>query len=109
MSLTDTSGIVRPSGYLDYESMSIKYFVLNIAASDGGQPQFSSTALLNISVTDFNDNKPVFNSSSYTAKVVETASVGDRITIVTALDVDAGVNAVVGVRRSNAALSIEVK
>ncbi|XP_048580487.1 cadherin-23-like isoform X2 [Nematostella vectensis] len=87
-----TSGIVRPSGRLDYESMVQKHYVLNLSVTDHGVTQFTSFALLNISVTDFNDNQPQFNQSEYSATVLENMPVGTKVTMVTARDEDSGIN-----------------
>lgn len=91
--LVDTSGIVRPSGYLDYESLKTKYYILNISATDDGHPKFTSYCRLKIDVTDFNDNKPRFNSSSYVTSISEDAPVGTNITTIKAADIDSGINA----------------
>lgn len=89
----DTSGIVRPSGYLDYESMVTKYYMLNISATDHGQPRYTSYCSLKITVTDFNDNRPRFNSSAYVTSVSEDAAVGTVVTTMRATDLDSGINA----------------
>lgn len=83
---------MRPSGYLDYESMVNKYYLLNVSATDGGIPRLTSYCRLKIFVTDFNDNKPAFNHSSYVTSVSEDAPVGTTITTITATDLDSGVN-----------------
>lgn len=45
---------------------------------------------MNVTLTDVNDNKPVFNKGSYYAAVMETASIGDDVITVQAADADAG-------------------
>ena len=45
---------------------------------------------MNVTLTDVNDNKPVFNEGSYYAAVMETASIGDEVIKVQATDTDAG-------------------
>ena len=95
--LAESSGIVRPSSRLDYESLVDKFYILNISASDGGYPQFTSYAVLNISVTDFNDNQPQFSKSSYNLGVFENETVGVYFHQITASDEDSGVNAKVPV------------
>ena len=88
-----SSGIVRPSSRLDYESLVDKFYILNISASDGGQPQFISYAVLNISVTDFNDNPPKFSQDSYDLGVYENETVDLYFDQITATDADSGNNA----------------
>ena len=97
--LSESSGIVRPSSRLDYESLVDKFYILNISASDGGHPQFTSYAVLNISVTDFNDNQPKFSKNSYNLGVFENETVGVYFYQITASDEDSGVNAKVPVSK----------
>ena len=66
---------------------------LKIKASD--QPpqtanQRSTVMFVNVTLTDVNDNKPVFKTGSYYAAVKETAGVGDDIITVQATDADSG-------------------
>lgn len=88
-----SSGIVRPSSRLDYESMSEKFYILNISATDNGHPKFTSYAVLNITVTDFNDNQPKFSQNSYKLGVSEDAAVDTYFDQITATDEDVGENA----------------
>lgn len=92
-SFSESSGIVRPSGRLDYESLVDKFYVLNISASDNGHPQFTTFTTLNISVTDFNDNQPKFTQKSYKLDVFENETVGVYFSnTITATDADTGDN-----------------
>lgn len=52
---------------------------MTIQAVDGGTPPLSNHATVNISVTDSNDNAPIFNQVSYGARIREDAQIGDRI------------------------------
>lgn len=70
-----------------------KFYVLNISAADGGNPQLTSYAALNISVTDFNDNPPKFSQNSYKLGVYENETVGVFFEQLTASDADSGANA----------------
>ena len=90
---TGSSGIVRPSSRLDYEAMAYKFYILNISATDHGQPQFTSYAILNITVRDFNDNQPQFSKNSYNLGVSEDAKVDTYFDQITATDEDTGENA----------------
>lgn len=47
--------------------------------SDGGTPPLSNVATVNITVTDCNDNAPVFTQVSYSARIREDAHVDDKI------------------------------
>ena len=76
--------------------MTQKYYILNISASDSGDPVYSSYTQLNISVTDYNDNQPVFSKAVYTVGVGEDIQPGSVIAQLTASDADSGWNAQVG-------------
>ncbi|MCI4387972.1 hypothetical protein PGIGA_G00080140, partial [Pangasianodon gigas] len=44
---------------------------ITITATDGGSPPLSSSMTIHLSVSDINDNPPVFEQQSYTAYVME--------------------------------------
>jgi protocadherin Fat 1/2/3 len=75
---------------LDYERA--KDYFLTIQAVDGGDPPLSNHATVNISVTDSNDNAPIFNQVSFSARIREDAKIGDEIIPVIANDLDSNVN-----------------
>ncbi|XP_056372738.1 protocadherin gamma-B1-like isoform X6 [Hyla sarda] len=66
---------------------------LILTASDGGNPVQTGTAIINIIVTDFNDNSPVFTQDVYKVSVRENVPVNSTILQVSASDEDEGVNA----------------
>ncbi|XP_066450093.1 protocadherin gamma-B5-like [Eleutherodactylus coqui] len=66
---------------------------LILTASDGGNPVQTGTALINVIVTDFNDNAPVFTQDVYKVSVRENIPVNSTILQVSASDEDEGVNA----------------
>lgn len=70
-------GILTVSAPLDYENMH-GYYIL-VKAVDGGTPPLSAEVGVNITITDANDNAPVFPQESYTAVIREDALVGDKI------------------------------
>ena len=66
---------------------------LVIQAEDSGSPtRLSSTAVVHITITDTNDNAPVFLPDLYTIRVREDLPVGAVITTLTAHDLDEGAN-----------------
>ncbi|XP_013204903.2 protocadherin gamma-A9 isoform X10 [Microtus ochrogaster] len=75
---------------LDREEEPIHHLVLT--ASDGGDPRRSSTALIQITVLDTNDNAPVFDQPLYRVKVLENVTPGTLLLTVRASDPDEGAN-----------------
>uniref|UniRef100_A0A3B5L7E0 Cadherin domain-containing protein n=1 Tax=Xiphophorus couchianus TaxID=32473 RepID=A0A3B5L7E0_9TELE len=66
---------------------------LTVTAVDGGNPPKSGTANIIVTVIDSNDNSPVFSSSLYKTRISENVSVGSTVIVLTAVDVDDGINA----------------
>ncbi|CAL4112187.1 unnamed protein product, partial [Meganyctiphanes norvegica] len=84
------TGIISVSEILDYERM--QQILCTIIATDGGIPPLSSTAVANITITDINDNAPIFSESSYIISLQEDADINSSILQLTANDVDTGLN-----------------
>ncbi|XP_051877448.1 protocadherin-11 X-linked isoform X3 [Pristis pectinata] len=70
-------------------------YVMKIKVEDGGVPPRSSTAILQITVTDVNDNRPVFKESETDVHIPENAPVGTSVIQLHATDADLGPNAIV--------------
>ena len=85
--------VLAPGKELDRETRDS--YLLNISATDGGNPAQIGLTLLNITVGDVNDHKPVFSNSSYSANTLENSPMGTTILQVFATDKDIGSNAVV--------------
>jgi hypothetical protein len=66
------SGQVVTSSALDAEK-STSYSVV-IRAVDGGSSALSSTTTVTVSVTDVNDNSPVFAQNQYLFSITETVA-----------------------------------
>ncbi|XP_041121082.1 protocadherin gamma-A11-like isoform X3 [Polyodon spathula] len=79
------------NGVLDHELDSV--FNITITATDKGSPSLSSKKTITISVSDVNDNSPVFTQPSYTAFLMENQPQGTPIITVKAKDKDAEQNA----------------
>ncbi|XP_049324675.1 protocadherin beta-16-like [Astyanax mexicanus] len=61
---------------------------ITITATDGGSPPLSSFITIHLSVSDINDNPPVFKEQFYSAYVPENNKAGASICSVTARDPD---------------------
>ncbi|XP_069746695.1 protocadherin-9 isoform X3 [Narcine bancroftii] len=68
-------------------------YVMKIKVEDGGSPQKSSTAILQVTVSDVNDNRPVFQESQLEVRLPEDAPLGTSVIQLHATDADAGSNA----------------
>ncbi|XP_035983163.1 protocadherin alpha-C2 isoform X14 [Fundulus heteroclitus] len=65
---------------------------LILTAIDGGTPQRTGTAKINVRILDANDNGPKFNSSMYKVKVPENSPNGALVIRLNATDPDEGSN-----------------
>ncbi|XP_077102018.1 protocadherin Fat 4-like [Siphateles boraxobius] len=87
------TGVITLADPLDRETQDM--YNLVITAQDQGRPSRSTTTNLDISVTDINDNAPIFSKQSYETTVSEHAEVGTAVVDVMATDKDDGPNAIV--------------
>ena len=79
------------SAVLDYDEGQQK-FSLGIQAIINTQ---EAEAILDIYLSDYNDNSPVFSNHLYTGMVMENLAPGQSVLTVSAMDIDSGNNAVV--------------
>lgn len=68
--IDSASGYISVAKELDREVLSS--YVLEVEAVDGGIPPLSSIALVNVKISDVNDNPPIFSERNYTAVVQVT-------------------------------------
>ncbi|KAG7266045.1 hypothetical protein CRUP_013774 [Coryphaenoides rupestris] len=87
------NGEVILNGEIDFEKS--KIYEIDIEARDSGGLSDSSTARIEITVLDANDNAPTFSQAVYTASLVENSPKGALVTIVSASDRDHGSNGLV--------------
>ena len=89
--INNATGLVSSKGPVDREVN--QYFMLTVIAHDLGNVSLSSQAIVNITVSDINDNPPVLNSSSYTVSISEEEPKDVRVVTGEASDADIGINA----------------
>lgn len=91
--LNPYNGTVHVSGIIDYEVK--RSYKLTVNVSDRGMPlkEADQPAFVLITVTDTNDNAPVFNPKEYNKTILESVPVGTVVAKVTATDADSGTNA----------------
>ncbi|XP_069027598.1 protocadherin alpha-8-like [Embiotoca jacksoni] len=77
-------------GPLDRESSS--QYNISITATDEGRPALSSTSVINVHVSDVNDNKPIFTENIINVYVKENSPVGAVLKTVSAIDADVDQN-----------------
>ncbi|KAL9851678.1 LOW QUALITY PROTEIN: protocadherin-23 [Geothlypis trichas] len=82
-------GTIRTQKQLDHEAQSV--VVLTVQSQLGDSPMYSSTQV-NISVTDINDNPPVFLTKSDKVTISHTQPPGTAVYIAHAEDKDSGLN-----------------
>ncbi|KAI8782077.1 protocadherin Fat 4 [Biomphalaria glabrata] len=87
----DSTGRVQVATALDRETKAS--YTLTILVSDKGTPPLTDQVNAVITITDVNDNTPVFSLSSYTFNINENSNVGTAIGTVVATDADSGANA----------------
>uniref|UniRef100_A0A672FM52 Cadherin domain-containing protein n=1 Tax=Salarias fasciatus TaxID=181472 RepID=A0A672FM52_SALFA len=80
-------------GPLDRETSS--QYNISITATDEGSPPLSSTSVINVHVSDVNDNKPFFIEETISVYVKENSPVGATLKTVTATDADVDKNGLV--------------
>lgn len=75
---------------LDYEDLTT--YILNITATDNGNPSLSSSISFTVNVIDANDNAPVFTNTAIVRQIREGIPKHTPIVTVTAEDPDSGLN-----------------
>lgn len=87
--IDNTTGVVRLSRPVDYEQLtSSGQIMLGVQACDRGLPSLCSVINATVEVEDENDNKPVFNQTTYQVNIYENASIGSLAVKVNAYDLD---------------------
>ncbi|XP_015246288.1 PREDICTED: protocadherin-23 [Cyprinodon variegatus] len=72
-----------------------QYYELTVSVSDRGIPPQNSSSIVKVTVTDCNDNAPVFSSTEYHTQVSENVLIGTSLVQVSAWDPDLGINGLV--------------
>ena len=88
-----TTGCISTCQSLDFEGRFSYSF--SVTVCDRGEPVFCSNATITVSVTDLNDNSPVFDRDPYLVDVNENLPVGEGILFVSSTDADSLPNSLV--------------
>lgn len=87
------TGLLTTRTHIDCETNPVPR--VTVVATDGGDPPLSSSATVVVTISDVNDNEPIFDQSFYNITVSEDERVGKCLLKVSATDPDCGVNAMV--------------
>ncbi|KAI8491046.1 hypothetical protein Bbelb_310870 [Branchiostoma belcheri] len=86
------NGAVVVNETLDYEEGQT-YFEFEVEAQDTGNLSLTGkTSILQIVITDANDNRPIISDINHNYSLLATAPEGSIVTVVQALDIDSGNN-----------------
>ena len=94
-----STGVITTLQVLDREMLTQDFpppsssRTIEVSARDGGNPILSSTATVNITLVDINDNTPQFMPASYSPMIAEHSDIGEEVVTVSATDADVGSNA----------------
>ncbi|XP_048576726.1 protocadherin-like protein isoform X2 [Nematostella vectensis] len=89
--LDENTGLVTTREVFDREAQG--RYTLALKARDNGSPQKTTDTIVEIIITDENDNPPIFEEKVYNISVLESAASGMELLKVSAVDRDFGVNA----------------
>ncbi|KAL9962398.1 hypothetical protein ACROYT_G031498 [Oculina patagonica] len=82
-----SSGVITLRQKLDHETKD--FYNITIAARDLGNPALTGYTSLLVTVSDVDDNAPVFHKDEYAASLLENATAGTFVSQVNASDMDA--------------------
>ncbi|XP_041078526.1 protocadherin gamma-C5-like isoform X15 [Polyodon spathula] len=84
------TGEITVKGQLDHEEVS--FYTIDVCAKDKGNPEMEGHCNVKIAIIDVNDNAPEVILTSLSSPVVENASIGTVIALISTKDLDAGDN-----------------
>uniref|UniRef100_A0A669E5C8 FAT atypical cadherin 3a n=1 Tax=Oreochromis niloticus TaxID=8128 RepID=A0A669E5C8_ORENI len=84
------SGVIKVNKQLDRET--VPSYSLAIRALDSGTPPMSSTVMVNIDISDINDNPPTFSPANLSVVIQENKPVGTSILQLSVIDEDSSQN-----------------
>lgn len=104
----DNQGWIRLAKEVDRETTPSYDLVVVAVDSDPVNPQ-SASVVVHIDVEDVNDNAPIFQFSVFTVSIPENSPIGSTVDVISAVDPDEGVNALINYTIANGADSSSFK
>ncbi|XP_070545561.1 cadherin EGF LAG seven-pass G-type receptor 2-like [Ptychodera flava] len=91
-SIDSSTGHVMVSGVIDRDPPNNQtFFNLTVSVTDGSGHTENDTAFIEITITDVNDNDPVFDEDPYIFHISENATIDSSVGRMSASDIDDGV------------------
>lgn len=87
-SIHEESGWITTTQEADCEAVRLYRFAVVATDNGGGGLRLSSSVLVEVTVTDENDNPPEFSQQAYRGSVVENSSPGEVLVSMTTADAD---------------------
>ena len=84
--INTSTGEIYTNGVLDFETAD--HYAILVEAHDSGHPPRIAVTLVNITITDVNDNSPEFVDRYLTVNVSEATTVGTQIVCLSTIDRD---------------------
>ncbi|XP_012697429.2 protocadherin gamma-A11-like [Clupea harengus] len=88
--LDSVTGEIKVKGEIDFEEHEL--YILNIQATDKGQPPTAADCRVMIKIQDVNDNKPEIDVTSLSNVISEDSKHGTVISLISVRDIDSGAN-----------------
>ena len=93
--INKTTGLIYTTQAFDYENLNNKSLELRVAAKDGGSPPLVSYVDVVVTVTDINDNAPVFLNLPKDLSIGENTTENTILFTAITKDNDSGINSLV--------------
>ena len=86
LTIDETTGAVRTNKLLDFEARDVIHCL--VKAEDKGSPSLTGYSCLTLTLSNYNDHKPVFTVDRYNVEIQESAPLNTLVTVVHATDRD---------------------
>ncbi|XP_072152433.1 DE-cadherin isoform X2 [Bemisia tabaci] len=95
-SIDSSTGVITTRHSFDRdEPVREKEVYITVRATDNGKPHLDDVCTIKVTITDVNDNYPVFDKANYVESVPQDLAVGQEVMRISATDIDDGNNSTV--------------